>query len=69
MIEGAPAMTPAERAEVSEMIREARAAAGEGGSGEAILALALVRVGCRMRAFRRVDPRVLAVQPDGEGEP
>ena len=58
--------TPAEAAEVAEMIREVRAACGPDVRVAEVLALALIRTGTRMRAFRRVDPRVLALRAEAD---
>jgi hypothetical protein len=53
--------SPAELAEIAEMRREVRAACGPEVDVADVLALALIRTGTRMRAFRRVDPRGLAL--------
>lgn len=54
--------------ETAAMLRELRAFAAEAGvPSDLIAVLALQRLGCRMREFRRIDPRVLARLPDEGG--
>lgn len=50
--------------ETAAMLRELRAFAAEAGvPSDLIAVLALQRLGCRMRQFRAIDPRVLARLP------
>lgn len=55
-------------AEGAAMLRELRAEAAKAGTASDVIAvMALQRLGCRMREFRAIDPRVLARLPDEGG--